>query len=267
MNNKIPLIKINLEDSRIGSASSLLNIDGIIFLCCDDQYGIYQNDKLPEWNYLSWSEAPQLPTDKIELKKVKPDFEVLIGPINNEEILLMPSGSKENRSIALLYNINMSKFIKKDLRSFFNALREKIEFINIEGGVIYKDTIILLNRGVQKNLSSMVILQKETMEILKIIPLNFGEINSINLHGSELCIYNDFIYALAVGENSDNSYDDGEIAGSGLFKFSLNTFELVEHWIFDLKAKTEGLCRFNNEWLVVTDPDGMGLSEFYTFTI
>jgi hypothetical protein len=88
------------------------------------------------------------------------------------------------------------------------------------------------------------------------------------LHGSELSLFEGALYALAVAEATANSYDDGEIRGSSLVKLSLEPsekFKVLEQWIFDRPVKLEGLCRWDNKWLVATDPDGNGLSEFYTF--
>ena len=70
-----------------------------------------------------------------------------------------------------------------------------------------------------------------------------------------------------MAEASPNSYDDGEILGSAIFKISPVTFKILDRWQFDRAIKAEGLCRYENQWLVATDPDGVGVSEFYCFNL
>lgn len=267
----IKLNSLSINSSQINSASSLINIKNRIFACCDDQYALYEFKEDCNWIQHSWKEAPLLPLDPIERKKIKPDFEALLGPvINGHSLLVIPSGSKKNRIKALVFDLVSNQFSLLDLSNLFNNLIKKIELINIEGAVIFEDKYYFMNRGVREKHSSLVCLNPFTSAVDSVSEIDFGLVNGVNLHGSELCFFDSFLYVLAVAENTSNSYDDGKIVGSALFKLtckSYNKFIIIDRWDFDKPVKLEGLCRWNDSWLVATDPDGSGLSEFFNFKI
>lgn len=245
--------KLNLSNSQITAASSLLNIGGRIFVCSDDQYSIYEYTD-HGWKKFHWNEKPNGPLQK----KLKPDFEALIQ-VDAETILMMPSGSKTNRTEVIYFNINKHSFTSLDLSHFFS----KIPSINLEGGAKIGEHLILMNRGVRNQPSSLITAHAQTFSILNIVNIDFGDIGGQPLHGSELCMDEGQLFSLAVAEDSDNSYDDGEILGSVLCQIDWMSGKVVSRQIFPFKIKTEGLCPYKNEWLVVTDPDGTGISEFY----
>jgi len=251
--------------SAINSASSLKNVNEQIFVCCDDQYDLYELDN-KNWIQHPWADAPRLPKNHAARKKLKPDFEAILGPINNN-LLIIPSGSKKNRNQGLMFDLETNYFVTLDLSDFFKALSLKVKKINIEGAEINGLNILFLNRGVGKNKSSIIKVVADNFKIISIHKLNFGSIKDVELHGSELCIFENHLYALAVAENTSNSYDDGLIMGSALFKLSLESFDILDSWVFDRQIKTEGLCRYKNQWLVATDPDGVSCSEFFVFEI
>lgn len=265
----LKIIKLNslkLGLAEINSASSLLNLFGRIFVCCDDQYNLYELQNDQSWIQHNWANSPDLPKDPHERKKLKPDFESLLGPIeDNKTIILIPSGSKSNRTLALIFDLESNHFTPFDMSGFFNKLGKLVALINLEGSVIYGDNYLFMNRGVQADPSSIISVNPKSFNINSITKMDFGSIDGTPLHGSELCIFEDNLYALAVAEASSNSYDDGQILGSSIFKISLDTFQILDQWKFDKPIKTEGLCRWQNNWLVTTDPDGIGQSEFFSF--
>jgi hypothetical protein len=263
----IKLNPVNIERSEISSGSSLLNLENRIFVCCDDQYSLYELQG-HEWVSHHWINSPELPVEPHARKKLKPDFEALLGPIaEGLAVLLIPSGSKNNRTVALKFNLADNSFLPFDMSDFFQELSHKITSINIEGAVVYGENYLFLNRGVQADASSIISVNAKTFAINSVTKINFGSIEEIALHGSELCIFENALYALAVAEDSANSYDDGKILGSSLFKISLDDLKIQDSWQFDKAIKTEGLCRWRNLWLVATDPDGQGSSEFFTFSL
>lgn len=264
----IKLNLLNLTHPLISAASSLLSIDGRLFVVNDDQYGLYELKEGEKWAAYHWQEAPDLPSDHLKRKKVKPDFEALLWPFfNEEEVLLVPSGSRKNRMMGLIFNLTSNTFTPFDLNDFFLNLSLLVSSINIEGAAFFNGHIYFLNRGVQNQLSTLIKIHPHTFEILALSTLDFGSIKETPLHGSELCVYEGFLYALAVAEVTSNSYDDGAILGSAFYKISLETFQIIDQWIFDRPIKTEGLSRWQNNWIVTTDSDGEGQSDFYSFRI
>lgn len=265
---KIKLNSLELCHSDISAASSLLNTGGRIFVCCDDQYALYELQNNKGWIQHLWPLAPHLPVDKVERKKLKPDFEALLGPLNDDNtILLVPSGSKDNRTQAFRFNLVEQSFVPLDMSDFFLNLSHKVELINLEGAAVYEHNYLFMNRGIGSTLSSLISVNPKSFAINNIFPLDFGSIDGVGLHGSELCLFENSLFVLAVAEASPNSYDDGEILGSSLVRLSLDNFQILDQWIFDLPIKAEGLCRWQDKWLLASDPDGVGVSEFFSFDL
>ena len=104
----ITLKPIELKSAEINSASSLISVDSRVFTCCDDQYALYELQSDLSWLAHSWANAPVLPSDHHERKRLKPDFEMLL--LNQKNILLIPSGSKPNRNQALQFNLLTNRF-------------------------------------------------------------------------------------------------------------------------------------------------------------
>lgn len=265
--NTIALNPFNIGRADIGAASSLININERIFVCCDDQYGLFELNSENGWIQRNWTQAPVLPDDHQERKKIKPDFESLVCSAHDKnKILLIASGSKKNRTQVLSFDLVTNQFSPVDMSELYKNLFNILPLINIEGAAIVGENYLFLNRGIKANVSSIISVDVNSLEIQSVTEIDFGSIGETNLHGSELCLFGDSLYAVAVAEASDNSYDDGEILGSSFIRICPKTLNILEQWQFDRPIKVEGLCRFQNKWLVATDPDGVGQSEFFTFS-
>lgn len=261
------LKRLNFGISEITSASSLLSVDERVFVCCDDQHSLYEL-KDQAWVRHPWLDAPVLSKDPVELKKTKPDFEALLGPIREgAAILLIPSGSKSHRTQVLKFDLQTHEYSAFDMLPFFQLLNHKLGSLNVEGTAVDGSDYVFMNRGVGANLSSLVRVDIDTLHIKQITALDFGMLGRVALHGSELCVFQNKLFALAVSEDSPNSYDDGEVKGSALFEISLNDFKIQRSYKFDRVVKLEGLCRWQQQWLASTDPDGVGPSEFFSFQL
>ena len=148
----------------------------------------------------------------------------------------------------------------------YKNLWNEIQLLNIEGAALYKGNYLFLNRGIMSSKSSIISVNSNTLEIEKIAEIELGIIGDVFLHGSELCIHENFLYALGVAEDADNSYDDGPIIGSSICKITLDDFKVLDRWKLNLPIKAEGLCRWKDKWMICTDPDGAGASKFYSFS-
>lgn len=265
---KILLIPQSFKHQEIAAASSLINVNNRIFLCNDDQYSLFELVENLRWIEHRWKDAPLMPLDHTARKKVKPDYEALTKiDVDSNKILMIPSGSKENRVKVLAFDLVNNQFNPFEVLNLYADLKGKISSVNIEGAEFFRNHILLLNRGVSDQQSSLIKVNPKSFKIESNVSIEFGSIDGVPLHGSELCLFNDNLYVLAIAEDTPNSYDDGVVLGSSLFKLSVDSFEILEQWNFDKATKLEGLCRWNNTWLVASDPDGMGPSQFYSFSL
>jgi len=264
----IKLVPADFGSPDIESASSLLSFNNRIFVCCDDLYELIELQNDNSWIKHKWNDAPPLPINKEERKKLKPDFEALLClKEDSDKILLIPSGSKPNRTMGLEFNLKLNQFSQKSLTDLYLNFSKVLTQINIEGTTLYQDSYIFLNRGVGTELSSLVVVDAKTFRIELVKTIDFGAISGCPFHGSEMCIFKGKLFTVAVAEATENTYDDGEIMGSALFQICLSHFEILNQWMFDLPVKIEGLCRMQDKWLVATDPDGRGQGEFFTFNL
>ena len=264
----IKLEKLDLSHESITSASALINLQKKIFLCCDDQYGIFELYQGNQWIHHEWPEAPVLPEDHQERKKLKPDFEALLKKHGSDDtIMLIPSGSTDKRTKILEFNLSNHQFSQIDMSFFYQRLSNKLNHVNIEGAVVHQSHYLFLNRGVKKELSSILRINPDNFEIETITPIEFGSINNVSLHGSELYIFNNHLFAVAVAEATENAYDDGKVLGSHFFQINLENFLIEKQWRFNESIKIEGLCRHQDKWLITTDPDGLGHSDYFSFNV
>ncbi len=162
----------------IRSASSLLNIHDRIFLCCDDLYDLFELQVDHCWIKHEWSDAPLLPTNNEERKKLKPDFEALLSvSFETEKILLIPSGSKPNRRMALEFDLNTNQFAPFLLTDLYLSFKKELDHINIEGTACHEENIFFLNRGVGAELSSLISVDAKSFRIKSITKIDFGLID------------------------------------------------------------------------------------------
>lgn len=256
----------HLESPLIRTASGLLSMHESLYLICDDFSGLFTRTLQDGWSTFASPSAISGILTYEERKKLKPDLECIFQSLHPEnEIILMPSGSRPNRREALRFQIDSQKFRKDNFENLFSRLSEQIENINIEGAVRWHNQLILLNRGVQNSESRIVVVSSD-FKVEASYAISFGDLNSVPAHGTELCLFDDRLFALFSAENTVDSYNDGEVVGSGIAEISLQDFSLRSRSIFDRPIKAEGLARWNGKWLLCTDPDGSGGSEFYSFT-
>jgi len=60
----IKLVPADLGRSDIKSASSLINVNNRIYVCCDDLYDLFELQSNNTWIQHKWAEAPTLPDSK-----------------------------------------------------------------------------------------------------------------------------------------------------------------------------------------------------------
>lgn len=230
--------------SFISSASGLVRFQNRFYVVADDEValGVFSSDEIRPGTLCYLSHEP-LPAEYKSRKKIKPDLEAILHiPSTNAsghgQILVIPSGSKINRVIGYLINLDIELRTAKpkmprriDFTELYTALLKLIPDLNIEGAVLDPPYFRLFQRGnAASNFNAMIDLDLKNMlsdlqgsgilraqNILKITQVDLGQIHNVPLSftdatispSGELCF-------LAAAEKTDNTFDDGEYVGSQL---------------------------------------------------
>lgn len=216
-------------------------------------------------------------------KEIKPDFEALTCFTFNgqPQLLIMGSGSTENRKQALLYNPSNNQISIFLDAADYHFLENSTELtggadLNIEAICSDHDHLYIFQRGNINRHHGVLVFDLAKMQEGK--SLENALVNSFNLSLPELegaasgisdayfLLDKNLIIATAAVEQTLNTYDDGDVLGSFILLFSSDGQALSSHLIQDAQGKTlpikvEGISwlesRSDGEvFLLVTDSDG-----------
>lgn len=270
----------------IPSASGIDIIDGTIYIIGDNTPWLFKLDEqyrvVKKFRIAS---AEELKDGKIP-KPLKPDFEAMtsVGSGIKQEMLIFGSGSKSpQRDVLVRVNVNnLTNYKTHSLEKFYKTLSAAAKLnageLNIEGAVADDEHLYLFNRG--KNIAFKLRLT-ELLEhinnggncpIPEVFHFMLAEINGIEAGFSGATITPDkkkILFTASV-ENTPNWYDDGEVLGSFVGIFNLQTFTdnmcpaciPINDNGNPLKIKVESLAlhhidpQGNLHLLLVTDSDG-----------
>ena len=209
-------------------------------------------------------------------KRVKPDTECLIqlpSPAAGLSMLAFPSGSKPNRIRASAIQVDAAdNFIGSreiNASALLKFLNERIPDLNIEGGVVLEDRVLLFQRGNGKAGFNAVVefYLDHFKELLhgqfdtekfnpRITEMQLPKIAGISLTFTDACAHEGQVYFAAAAERGSSTYDDGEIIGSAIGCMGSDPVILTQIE----KAKVEGLAFASSDannltFFVVTDAD------------
>ncbi len=279
--------------SGIGSLSGVAFIGNDLYFVGDDvRYLLKTNlhkqitnqtffEKIPLFE--QYTDDPLLPIGKSK----KPDFESLttIEFNGHEQLLMLGSGSKNNRKHALLYNPNPShnfSQIRRLLSSLdYDFLENNNDLtggadLNIEAICADEKNLYVFQRGNINRHHGVLVFDLALIQDGK--PLEETWIHSLNLQLpdidgfasgiSDACFLKDqsLIVATASVEKTNNTYDDGQILGSFIILLSPTGVTLDIQRIDDdqgqpIPIKVEGIVWLESTidgevFLLVTDSDG-----------
>lgn len=211
------------------SAASGLVIDGDAFyVIADDALHLHayslQDAKYEKRIRLCEGE---LPLDKKERKKQKPDFEALVRlpaqpDLPHGALLALGSGSKVNRRQGVLVPFHADGALSEKTRTLeFAALYDTLPFedTNIEGALILGEQLVLMQRGNKKYPQSALVFVSLRLDNVgtRIILVTLPAIDGIPLGFTDgIELPNGNILFSAVAENTDDSFNDGACAGAAL---------------------------------------------------
>lgn len=251
----------SFNDPYIAAASGLVLAQDRFYLVADDENAIMGIDKDLKAGGQIYPVFPgHLPEDKMERKKLKPDFEGLIHLPQMNALLCLPSGSKKNRTRGALVNLSNHAVTELSFKNVYNELERIFPELNLEGGVIMGKTIRLFQRGNGRLHQNAVIdlnlekFQRDEIEELKVINIELGKLQGIPLSFTDAAIHNNKCYFIAVSENSESTYADGEFLGSVLGEMSMEG-AILKTTPLEINSKPEGLAIHKNNFYLVTDDD------------
>lgn len=259
------------RDLSVSAASGLVIEGDALYVIADD--GLYlhayslQDEKYEKRIRLLDGE---LPIDKNERKKQKPDFEALVRvPLQtglpHGALLALGSGSKPNRQLGVLLFIHADGTLSEKTHTLdFSAMYAAFPFedTNIEGALIAGEQLVLMQRGNKKYPQSALVylsLQEAlqgsatvtmacyTLPTIDGVPLGFTD---------GIALPNGNILFSAVAENTDDSFNDGACAGAALGMINAQGELMQCEWLAE-PHKIEGIAldASGTRLYAVTDAD------------
>jgi hypothetical protein len=240
----------------IGSASGLLYKDNTLFIIGDNSGFLY------EYNLQNQQLNPHAiidnPTENIT-KKLKPDFEALTN--FKDTVYIFGSGSTENRNKMIEFDLKTKTVLQKNNMTDLYAVMQsfggiKPEDFNLEGAIFDGENWYLFNRGngISNKNTIFTIHAKKLGEEFALIVTDYKlpKIKGIRSSFTDAIIVEDKIYFLATAENTNSTYEDGEILGSCIGCIDLKTMKIDFTQKITATNKFEGLTLYENTAHTIT---------------
>jgi hypothetical protein len=254
----------------IGSASGLVYHDNKLYLISDNSTFLYEyNIPTENLNKIALVENAQ---DNIA-KKDKPDFEA-IG-LKGTDLVLLGSGSTENRNMIFNYAIPTGKIQKNNIGVIYQKIKQAFTIsddeLNIEGLIMNHDHIYFFQRGNSSKGKNAVIYSKDTPQNqqFEFVPIDLPKIKNVMATFTDAILVGEKIYFLASAEDTKSTYLDGEVLGSIIGRMDAKTFKVEITQQISNSNKFEGLTLYKQsaneiEFLLCEDTDSEVLeSEIY----
>ena len=246
----------------IGSASGIIYKDNSLFIISDNSSFLY-NYNLQE-NTLTKIPITENPQENIA-KKDKFDFESIA--LKGNKLHILGSGSNSKREKRITYNLDNETIVEKDLTKLYKQLKENFSIsddeLNNEGAFFNTDQWYLFQRGNGANSKNGIFKLNDNLNEnanIEFIPIPLPKINNIETSFTDAILVEDKIYFLATAEDTNSTYDDGEIVGSNIGRIDFKTFEFENTLKISDSHKFEGLTFYKKtedkiEFLLCQDND------------
>lgn len=254
----------------VSAASGLVIHHGEFFIASDDETHVLHGSPVKGFkSYALWEE--DLPEDEKERKKVKPDFESLF--LDDDELFVLPSLSRKNRIRGAKVKLSRDgKILSHEvihLKNLRKKLDELVPDLNLEGGVRKNKKLHLFQRGNgERGVNSVITLDNLDAEDFEARPITLLFIGDVPYTITDATVKDNEIWFLAVAEDTNSTFVDGEILGSAIGKFDEH-FRVTQFLTLDLKGKTEGIA-FDDKgvvWLVTDDDSREKPSRLFRLTV
>ena len=248
----------------IGSASGLIYKDNSLLIIGDNSGYLYEYHI--DSKDLKRHPLLENPTENTP-KKDKADFESIT--YFGDSIYVFGSGSTEKRNNLIQLNSSNKKVIaSNDIYSLYAVLQSfgaiQPEDFNIEGAIYNGENWFLLNRGNGSSNKNVLftIEGKNLTDDFAILSNDYKlpKIQGVQSSFTDGILVDNHIYFLATAEDTQSTYDDGEVLGSLIGSINLKTMKIDFTQKISSTHKFEGLTLYSNaeqkiEFLLCEDKD------------
>lgn len=261
----------------IGSASGLIYKDNSLLIIGDNSGFLYEYQM--DSKNLKRHPLLENPTENT-LKKDKADFEAITH--FGDSLYVFGSGSTEKRNKMIQVNSTDKKIITtNDLTDLYAVMQNfgaiKPEDFNLEGAIYNGESWFLLNRGNGSSNKNVLftIEGKNLTNDFAILSNDYKlpKIKGVRSSFTDAILVGDSIYFLATAEDTESTYDDGEVLGSLIGSINLQTMKIDFTQKISSTHKFEGLTLYANskekiEFLLCEDKDTEVLeTDIYKLTL
>ncbi|RDI53704.1 DUF6929 family protein [Flavobacterium glaciei] len=261
----------------IGSASGLIYKDNSLLIIGDNSGFLYEYNT--DTKNLKRHPLLENPIENT-LKKDKADFEAITQ--FGDSIYIFGSGSTEKRNKMIQVNATDKKIIAtNDLSDLYAVMQNfgdiKPEDFNLEGAIYNGESWFLLNRGNGSSHKNVIftIEGKNLTNDFTILSNDYKlpKIKGVRSSFTDGIIVGDSIYFLATAEDTESTYDDGEVLESFIGSINLKTMKIDFTQKISSSHKFEGLTLHTNskekiEFLLCEDKDTEVLeTDIYKLTL
>jgi hypothetical protein len=261
----------------IGSASGLIYKDNSLLIIGDNSGFLYEYHM--DSHDLKRHPLLENPTENT-LKKDKADFEAITH--FGDSLYVFGSGSTEKRNKMIQVNSTDKKVIAtNDIADLYAVMQNfgaiKPEDFNLEGAIYNGESWFLLNRGNGSSNKNVLftIEGKNLTNDFAILSNDYKlpKIKGVRSSFTDGILVGDSIYFLATVEDTESTYDDGEVLGSLIGSINLKTMKIDFTQKISNTHKFEGLTLYANskekiEFLLCEDKDTEVLeTDIYKLTL
>lgn len=249
----------------VSAASGLVLRNGRFHIVADDENTMFVFETDAALRRIALLPG-ELPLKHAARKARKPDFEILVD-LDEHGLLAMGSGSRATRERAVQVD-RQERTRVIDTSLLCGRLRDTFPELNLEGGVLLADELVLLQRGNRSDRrNALVFLARddllralasprfEVTRAPRIVDLDIGGHDDIPWSCTDLALLDDGdLLASAVLEDTRDAYEDGACLGSALVRLSADG-ALRWHKKLDTASKVEGIAVDGETVWLVSDAD------------
>jgi hypothetical protein len=243
-----------IADLEVSAASGLLRVGDELWVAADDELDLLVCDRLGRRLRGVPLVAGSLPGEAAARKALKLDFEAM-ALLPDGSVLVLGSGSRPSRRRGV--RLAGGTATEVDLEPLYVRLESELPELNIEGAAMAGGVLRLLSRGNGPGGQNAVIdLDPASLGFLRLALVELGDLDGVRLGFTDATPAGEAILFSAAAEASPDTYRDGPCGGSvlGLLEgASVSWTKLVG------PQKIEGITRWDDELLLVTDADDRSL--------